>query len=425
MSEEKPNSLIVDQERFSSLILKMLAGCYDAESANDGRTAINKIRESEPDVLVAEEGVGGIRLAELIGMSEKFNHIPVVLISAKPSPETIIKSKNAGFSTFLAKPFRPSELVASIDSALEELAGSNGEVHGEEDGLSDEERREQATSLKDRFKQIDGFPAFPATHAEIMKLAKSDDASSEDLAVKIQLDPSFLAQVLKLVNSSYYGFRKKTNSLKLAVRLLGMEEVANLVMAAQVFERLGNYDGGGGLDLKEFWRHSVGTAFIARAVAKKLQTEVEAAFLGGLLHDLGKVVLDRYFADYYGAVFDRIGKGDIVIRDAEREVLGVDHEEIGGQLASAWKFGDNYASCILHHHEPAKTDRYARLVRVIHIADCLCRQLEYGSGGDEVVPEIQSDVMDSFSMGERGVSILTEVAKTDLEDADSFLSALS
>ena len=85
-----------------------------------------------------------------------------------------------------------------------------------------------------------------------------------------------------------------------------MEEVGNLVLASQVFERLGNYDGGGGLDLKGFWWHSVGAAIIARAVAKKLQKEVEAAFL----YDLVKVVLNRYFSDYYGAAFERIGQGD-------------------------------------------------------------------------------------------------------------------
>ncbi len=74
--------------------------------------------------------------------------------------------------------------------------------------VSDKEKKEQSTSIKDRVKLIDGLPTFPATHAEIMKLTKSDDASSEDLAEKIQLDPSFLALVL--VNSSCYGFRKKT-----------------------------------------------------------------------------------------------------------------------------------------------------------------------------------------------------------------------
>ena len=419
MSEEKPTILIVDQERFSSLIMKMLAGRYDASAAVDGPSAVEQLRVSKPNVLVAEEGVGGLRLAELVGMSEQFSDIPVILTSAKPSPEAIIKSRAAGVSTFLAKPFRPSELVTRIDAAIEEGEEATERAHAEE------EKQEKADNLKERVKQIDGLPAFPATHAEIMKLAKSDDSSSEDLAEQIQLDPGFLAQVLKLVNSSYYGFRKPTTSLKLAVTLIGMEAVANLVMAAQVFERLGNYEGGAGLDLKEFWRHSVGTAFISRAVAKKLQTEVEAAFLGGLLHDLGKVVLDRYFSDFYGSVFQRVEGGGICIRDAEREVLGLDHEEIGGQLAKAWKFSDNYTSCILNHHNPLMTERYTRLVRVVHIGDCLCRQLEYGSGGDETVPEILPEVMDSFSMGERGVSILTEAAKEDLDDADSFLGALS
>ena len=242
---------------------------------------------------------------------------------------------------------------------------------------------------------------------------------------KIQLDPSFLAQVLKLVNSSYYGFRKPTNSLKLAVTLLGMEEIGNLVMAAQVFQQLGNYEDGGGLDLGEFWRHSIGTAFIARAVAKKLQAEIEAAFLGGLLHDLGKVVLDRYFSDYYGAVLESVEANNQTILAAELDVLGVGHEEIGGQLASAWNFSENYASCIENHHNPANTRRFTRLVYVINIADCLCRQLEYGSGGDSIVPEIGDEILDHFSMGDRGVQILTEAAKADIDDADSFLSALA
>ena len=206
MSEDKPNILIVDQARFSSLITKMLSGRYSVETATDGPSAVRALSEGPTSVVVAEEGVGGIRLAELIGMSTKYAHIPVILTSAKPSPDTIIKSRNAGISTFLAKPFRPSELISRIDAALKEQAAVESV---EASQISDEEKREQSTSIKDRVKQIEGLPAFPATHAEIMNLAKSDDASSEDLAEKIQLDPSFLAQVLKLVNSSYYGFRKR------------------------------------------------------------------------------------------------------------------------------------------------------------------------------------------------------------------------
>lgn len=429
MPDDQKRVLIVDQDRFASLISKMLTGRFQPETASDGPSAVSQLRDNPPDVLIVEEGVGGIRLAELVGMNPKYGHIPVILTSSHPSPDSIIRSRNAGISTFLAKPFRPSDLHSRIQTALEEAQSAksgNGESTSEEaDPVDADEREQQTQSLRDRVKQIDGLPSFPATHAEIMKLSQSDDASSDDLAEKIQLDPSFLAQVLKLVNSSYYGFRKPTNSLKLAVTLLGMEEIGNLVMAAQVFQQLGNYEDGGGLDLGEFWRHSIGTAFIARAVAKKLQTEIEAAFLGGLLHDLGKVVLDRYFSDYYGAVLESVEANNQTILAAELDVLGVGHEEIGGQLASAWNFSENYASCIENHHNPANTRRFTRLVYVINIADCLCRQLEYGSGGDSIVPEIGDEVLDHFSMGDRGLQILTEAAKADIDDADSFLSALA
>jgi len=86
--------------------------------------------------------------------------------------------------------------------------------------------------------------------------------------------------------------------------------------------------------------HSVGTAFAARALAKKLSTEVEGAFLAGMLHDLGKVVLDRFFADYYGDVLDYVRDNEgVTLRAAEKEQVGVTHMKIGGQLADAWKFG--------------------------------------------------------------------------------------
>ena len=411
MPDDRKRVLIVDQDRFSSLISKMLVGRFQPETASDGPSAVSALRDNPPDVLVVEESVGGIRLAELVGMSPKYDHIPVILTSSHPSPDSIIRSRNAGISTFLAKPFRPSDLHTRIQAALEETqspdVGDSGSSPEEDDSVDPEEREQQTQSLRDRVKQIDGLPSFPATHAEIMKLARSDDATSDDLAEKIQLDPSFLAQVLKLVNSSYYGFRKPTTSLKLAVTLLGMEEIGNLVMAAQVFQQLGNYENGGGLNLGEFWRHSVGTAFIACAVAKKLQPEVEAAFLGGLLHDLGKVVLDRYFSDYYGAVIEAVDTNNQTILAAELDLLGVGHEEIGGQLASAWNFSENYAACIEHHHNPPDTRRFTRLVYVIHIADCLCRQLGFGSGGDSVVPEISDETLDHFSMDDRGMQILT------------------
>ncbi len=442
-AEKQKNILVVDQERLGSLILKMLhKDQLGSELATDGLKAITKLRTFAPDLIVADVNIpgGGIRLAELVAMNPRLQNVPVILMSANPTPDIVIRARNAGASSYLAKPFRPSELTNRITMALSqpppappkavESAKSDPEAPNDIKGTEDkpegeDEDSEQGSDIISRVKSIEGLPSFPSTHAEILKLAKSDDASSDDIADKLQLDPGLLATMFKLVNSSAYGFNKQVKDLSLAVTLLGLEEIANLVLAAQVFDKLGNYDDGAGLDLKEFWRHSVGTAFVARAVARKLNTEVESAFLAGMMHDLGKIILDRYFGDYYKAVFDVIGGEDITILQAEKEILGVTHAAVGGQLAEEWKFPKNYLNAIAYHHDVRTAPRYQRLVCIIHLADVICRRLEYGNGGDNQKPDPDDSALDRFSLGERGFKILVEVAEEELEGAASFLAALA
>ncbi len=415
--------LIVDQERFSTLIAKMLSGKFATQTATNGIDAIQWLKKSRPDLLIIEESIpgDGIRFCEIMGMSPSFSKLPIILLSVSPSSDGILRARAAGVNTYLAKPFRPSELQNRIDAIFEAIPPSQ-EAPQQPNEISGENRAEM---IKDRLKQIEGLPPFPATHAQILELANSDISSSDEIAEQLQMDPSLLATVFKLVNSPAYGFPKKVDSLKLAVTLLGLEEIANLVMTAQVFKNLGDYNGGSGFDRAGFWKHSVGTAFITKAISKKLQTEVESAFLAGMLHDLGKVVLDRCFTDYYKAVIDLSKEKQLWIGDAENKLLSLTHAEVGGQLATEWKFAEKYLYSILYHHDPEATIRYQRLTSLVHIADHLCRKFGYGSGGDEQVPELHLAVLDRFALGERGLAILEELAKKELDNASSFLSALS
>ena len=425
--------LIVDRDRMAALISRMLVENYSADVATDGLKAVQKLRTLLPSVIVADTDVpgSGLRLAELVGMSPKYRGIPIILTSARPSPDIVIKARNAGANSYLAKPFGPRDLQGRIDQALspralQETSEESTPQNPEADAAQQPETQDGApTDIIGRVRQIEGLPPFPATHAEIMKLAQSENATSTDIADKIQFDPDLLAMVFKLVNSSYYGFRKQIDSLKLAVTLLGLEELANLVMTAQVFQKLGNYESETGLDIQALWKHLVGTAFVARAIAKKLKTEEESAFLSGMLHDLGKVVLDCFFSDYYAAVLEMVKAEDVAIAEAEMETLGISHSDVGGQLAVAWKFADKYQTAILHHHSPERATRFGRLVGLVHLANALCRQQGYGSGGDNHTPDIDEAVLERFALGSKGLQILTEAAQKDLEDADSFLSALA
>ena len=417
--DSKQKILVVDRDRFADIISRMLAHNYDPDTANDGLIAVKKLREILPSAIVVDIDIpgNGLKLAELVGVSPSYREVPIILTSTDTSPDNFIKAQNAGANSYLAKPFGPSDLASRIQSAINggapaPLSSGSGK---------DVDNTEVFTT---RVKTIDGLPAFPATHTKILELAKSEDATAEDLAEQIQLDPGLLANVFKLVNSSAYGFNKPVKELSLAVTLLGMEEIANIVMVAQVFDNMGDYEEGAGIDLKEFWKHSVGTAFIARAVSQKLQTETEHSFLGGMLHDLGKIVLDRYFSNYYGEVVQIATEQSRPIFDVEEEILGLTHAEIGGQLAQEWKFPRNHLNTILHHHTPEKTKRDQRLVCLIHIADILCRQFQFGSGGDNTVPEISEHAIKRFSLTDESLQRLTEAAEAELENADAFLATL-
>lgn len=417
MAAEKPQILIVDSDRLARLIAMMLKD-EQTDLAFDGTDALDKIQGGAPDVIVADVDVqgSGIRLAELVGISPELQKIPVILTSVSPTTDTIIQARNAGASSYLAKPFRPSEIRSRIQTVTSSAVPSAAEPVSPPDEDEDE--------FTTRVRAIQGLPVFPSTHSELLKLARSEDATSDEIAEKLQLDPGLLATLFKLVNSSYYGFNKRVSSVPLAVTLLGLEEVANLVITAQVFKNLGGAGETGGLDVKGFWRHTVGTAIASRALAKKLQVEVESAFLAGILHDIGKIVLDRYFSDYYAGVIKDVADNSCTIYESEQRKLGLTHAEIGGQLATEWNFAKNYLNVILHHHAPIHAKRYQRLVCLVHVADAIVRRLGYGSGGDERQPAIDDVAMDRFGIKDNGLQRLIDAVQEDLDDGESILAAL-
>jgi len=416
---EKQKVLIVDRDRFADIISRMLVSNFDPDTANDGLDAVKKLRDLLPNVIVVDVDVpgNGLKLAELVGVSPSYREVPVILTSTNPSPDNIIQAQNVGASSYLAKPFGPNDLQSRIRSAIE-----GGPPAPLSSGVENDE--DPAETFTTRVKTIDGLPAFPATHAKILELAKSDNATAEDLAEQIQLDPGLLANIFKLANSSAYGFNRPVKDLSLAVTLLGMEEIANMVMVAQVFDNLGEYEDGAGLDLQEFWKHSIGTAFVARAIAQQLQTETEHAFLGGILHDLGKIVLDRYFAGYYAEVVQIANDQSLPIAEVEQDILGLTHSEIGGLLAQEWQFPRNHLNTILYHHTPEQARRDQRLVCLIHIADVLCRQFDFGSDEDNAAPEFSEHALKRFSLTDDSIQKLTNAAEAELENANAFLATL-
>lgn len=192
------------------------------------------------------------------------------------------------------------------------------------------------------------LPSLPTTVARVAELVNDPEMSIAEVGKAISLDPSIAMKTLRLVNSAYYGVREKIDSVEQAVILLGMKVMKNLVVTATVFE---TFNAGG----ERFMRHSVACGNAIRIITEETveggQEHGDDAFVQGLLHDVGKVILEEHMHDQYEKI-GAIARGEgISWHKAERQVIGVDHAELGARLAKKWRLSDNLVNAIAGHHD--------------------------------------------------------------------------
>jgi len=198
--------------------------------------------------------------------------------------------------------------------------------------------------------KIGDLPPMPDVAARVLRAIESDDCSVSDLRKIIERDPAIVARVLKVANSALYGFTRQIDTLSHALALLGMQTVKNLVLAAslrQVFKRFGLME-------KLLFEHASITGPVAHRLARELSGGINAeeAFVSGLLHDLGQIVLANNHREEYEAVFARTYNQNIGFVEAENDAFGFHHGELGAEVAKRWQLSELQESVIRYHHEP-------------------------------------------------------------------------
>ena len=231
-----------------------------------------------------------------------------------------------------------------------------------------------------RLRQI---PPLPQVVQDAMEILDRPDVDLRLLEQTLCQDPALVTQILRVANSPFYGLTRQISSIHDACLLLGIYTVRNVVLTAGVMTQFPT-TGGNYIDRQKLWEHAVGTAIAAKVIAGRCGFDPELAFTGGLLHDIGKLVLDSYFPDETLAIVQHRDQQDCLLRDAEMQVLGLDHGEVGARIADRWKLPVSLQQAIKHHHTPEQSDTL--IADIVHIADILCRGLEIGDGGDTLIP---------------------------------------
>jgi putative nucleotidyltransferase with HDIG domain len=244
----------------------------------------------------------------------------------------------------------------------------------------------QHNKVEQFVKRIRQLPTLPTITTTINSALKQPSTSADDLARIIAKDQSLSSKVLKMVNSAYYGTNREITGIRHAVSVLGFNEISKVVLAISVFESLGG-NGSNGFNRQAFWIHSLGCAIFSAVIAAEISyPKADDAISAGLMHDIGKVITDRYFPAEMEEVQKLVLRETLLFHEAEQKVMGIDHTQLGEWLLTTWKIPANICAAVRYHHQPYEKREgpgsQELIVDIVHMADVLCHDAKIGDSGN-------------------------------------------
>ena len=232
-------------------------------------------------------------------------------------------------------------------------------------------------------KFVTDLPTLPVVFQELFSRMQDPDTQVSELAEIITRDQALTLKILKLVNSAFYGRPAQISTISRAVIILGLQAVRSAALAISVFERFKGLDSGGNtFSLDGFWRHSIGVSCVAKQASIVLKVgEPENAFVAGLLHDIGKLVMLQHFPEDVEDLTRAATEHHLTWRTGEEMLFPISHDTIGRALFRAWNFPAGVVEAVAYHHKPESASRHAELAALIHLADFFSYHMDCGCPG--------------------------------------------
>lgn len=269
--------------------------------------------------------------------------------------------------------------------------------------------------------RIHDLPTLPLVAHQINIESQSDTFTAHTLGVIIERDPPLTSKVLRLANSAYYGFARQVASIDRAVVLLGANTIKNLALTVSVLKVFSEQEMPA-VDLDGLWQHCIGCAVAAKAIARIMDLSLaENAFLGGIIHDIGKIVLINMFPDKMQEVLRRMDASNVSQSEAEKTVFGFNHQAAGVILAEKWNFPKIYSEIIrLHHTPPLKKlsvgDRDAVLHAVVFAGNQLAKTMGLGKSLDPRAAGVPPELWDTFGVSAKMLPELHSAIKEEFQE---------
>ncbi|RPJ58404.1 MAG: HDOD domain-containing protein [Dehalococcoidia bacterium] len=269
---------------------------------------------------------------------------------------------------------------------------------------------------------VNFLPPIPVVVLELLQALDNENVELNALSRIISKDPSMSVNVLKVANSAFYRLPYNVSTVEHAVRILGIKEITMICIACGAYRVLKTPRNVQAFDSNEFWKHSVATGVIARRLCVALEVRDQTViYLSGLLHDIGKIILDRFIHDIYKIVIQTTCDECISMIEAEKRYIGESHDTVGGWFLEKWKLPAAFIDVARYHHSVTESPEDSKtFVAISSLADHLARLRFYGFGGD--MSGVVIGDTDAFKILEKTHPAIADMDVVkfiwDLEDAD-------
>jgi len=214
----------------------------------------------------------------------------------------------------------------------------------------------------------------------------------------ISEDAGLTARLLRLINSAFYGFPSRIETVSRAVMVVGAQQISDLAFATSVIRLFDGIDPGL-VNMESFWKHSLACGVAARVLAAyRREANVERFFVAGVLHDIGRLVIYQKLPTEARDALARGATEAELLHAAERTVIGYDHAAVGRALLHAWKLPPSLQEVVAYHHAPREARRFPDETAIVHVADVIAHTLRLGNSGERFVPPLDGDAWDRVGL---------------------------
>lgn len=293
-------------------------------------------------------------------------------------------------------------------------SGSADDVNPPSQGFQEEGEKPSGEALKKLIlRSVSDLPPMPQTVFKAREIIEDPKSSFKELAEVLKTDQAIATKILKIANSAYYGIIGGVSSIQQAAVVLGHKTLGDVITVAGSSGILSNTLEGYGLEAGEMWRHSMGVAFGSQIIAtRKNPSLVSDAFAAGLIHDVGKLILDRYIFERKETFDEFMADGRSSFLIAEAQILGFDHSEIAAELCTKWRVPDALTKAIRYHHYPSKSEG-DELAYIVNMADTLSMMAGLGLGVDGLRYRMDEEAEEFLGLEEEDTNdIMTEVVES-------------